>query len=316
MIYLFAENRSQALELLNAGRSLADESGAAISLFLASDREKARDYAGYGADDILVLSPLSDDQPLSSHLPVMLDEMKKADPELFLAAATFRGKEIAAALAGLLKAGLCSGCMKIRLNPESKAYEMERLAYGGAAVQKVVCRTRPAMATIPPGVFGPADRKEGREGRVRELPLSPPGTVRIIERKAKEKEAKDISEARIVVCPGRGVEKKEDIGMVRELADLLGGEIGCTRPLSEELHWLPEELCIGLSGVSVKPELYLGIGVSGQIQHVTGIRGSKVIAAINKDEHAPIFDAADLGVVGDLYDVVPKLITALKKARD
>lgn len=98
-----------------------------------------------------------------------------------------------------------------------------------------------------------------------------------------------------------------------QLADALGGEIGCTRPIAEEFHWLPEERCIGLSGVQVKPDLYLGIGVSGQVQHVTGFRNAKVIAAVNKDENAPIFKAADLGIVGDLYDIVPKLIAEFKK---
>jgi type II secretory pathway pseudopilin PulG len=109
------------------------------------------------------------------------------------------------------------------------------------------------------------------------------------------------------------VEKPEDLALAHQLADALGGEIGCTRPISEENHWLPEELCIGLSGVQVKPDLYLGLGVSGQIQHVTGIRNAKVIAAVNKDENAPIFGVADFGIVGDLYDAVPKLIEELRR---
>ena len=107
--------------------------------------------------------------------------------------------------------------------------------------------------------------------------------------------------------------KRQDINIARQLADLVGGEIGCTRPISEELHWLPDDLCIGLSGVQVKPDLYIGLGVSGQIQHVTGIRSARVICAVNKDENAPIFQAADLGIVGDLYDVTPKLIEELLK---
>ena len=153
----------------------------------------------------------------------------------------------------------------------------------------------------------------GRQGHVRELPSPPTSAIKVIERKVKEREEKDISEARVVVCVGRGMEKKEDLAIARQLAEVLGGEIGCTRPIAEEFHWLPEELCIGLSGVQVKPDLYFGVGVSGQVQHVTGIRNAKVIAAINKDENAPIFKAADFGIVGDLYDVMPKLISELKK---
>jgi electron transfer flavoprotein alpha subunit len=129
----------------------------------------------------------------------------------------------------------------------------------------------------------------------------------------KKRESKDIAESRVLICVGRGVEKKEDVALARQLADVLNGEVACTRPIAEEYHWLAEELCIGLSGVQVKPDLYLGLGVSGQVQHLTGIRNAKVIAAVNKDENAPIFKAADFGIVGDLYDVVPKLITELKK---
>jgi electron transfer flavoprotein alpha subunit len=137
--------------------------------------------------------------------------------------------------------------------------------------------------------------------------------VKVLERKVKERETKDIAEARVLVCVGRGIEKNEDIELARQLADALGGEIACTRPIAEEFHWLPEELCIGLSGVQVKPDLYLGIGVSGQVQHLTGFHNAKVIAAVNKDENSPIFKATDFGIVGDLYDVVPKLIAEFKK---
>ena len=124
----------------------------------------------------------------------------------------------------------------------------------------------------------------------------------------------DLAQAKIIVCVGRGVEKPEDIKLARELADVLGGEVGCSRPIAEELNWLPEEFYLGISGKKVKPELYIGLGVSGQIQHVTGIRDSKVIFAVNRDENAPIFEAADYGIVGDLYQVVPKLIEELKLA--
>jgi electron transfer flavoprotein alpha subunit len=190
---------------------------------------------------------------------------------------------------------------------------MERLAYGGVAVQKVICAARPAMASIPPRTFEKAVPDEGRQGQIRELPAPTPSAAKILERKVKERAAKDISEARAVVCVGRGIDKKEDLALARQLADVLGGEIGCTRPIAEEFHWLPEEVCIGLSGIQVKPDIYLGIGVSGQVQHVTGIRNARVIAAVNKDENAPVFKVADFGIIGDLYDVVPKLVNELKK---
>jgi electron transfer flavoprotein alpha subunit len=212
-----------------------------------------------------------------------------------------------------LNTGLCSGCIGFELDKEKKILRMERLLYGGLAVQTVICTTRPQMAAISPRVFDPAPMVEGNEGKVREIPDMPSSTVTVISRTAKSREAVDITEAKIIVCIGRGLEKEEDVKLARDLADVLGGEVGCSRPIAEELRWLPEDVYLGISGKKVKPDLYIGVGVSGQIQHVTGIRDSKIIVAINRDENAPIFEASDYGIVGDLYQVVPMLIEELKK---
>ena len=312
-IWIFADNREQTLELLNVGRRLAADMKTVLSAFLTGDPEGTGDCISRGADEVLLLPALAEDQSLEAFLPILVEESKKSDPDVFLFAATARGKELAARVATRLKTGLCSSCTALTYEPDRKDVVMERLAHGGAAVQKVVCRTRPVMATIPPGAFEPAAVEEGRSGKTRELPAPPPSRLKVLERKVKAREAQDIGEAQVVVSVGRGFEKKEDLAMARELAAVLGGEIGCTRPLSEEMHWLPEESCIGLSGAQVKPDLYIGVGVSGQIQHVTGIRNARVICAINKDENAPIFSVADFGIVGNLYAVVPKLIQKLKQ---
>lgn len=312
-VWIISENREQALELLHIGRELAVKMGTNISALLSQDREQAQDYIKHGADEVLLLHPLTGDQSINAYVPVIVEEAKKDDPDLILIPATARGKDIAARIASRLDTGLCSSCMSLNYDEGIKTLVMERLAYGGAAVQKVICTTRPAMATIPPRTYEPAMPEEGRQGKIRELPVPPPSVVKVLEKKVKERVAKDITEAQVIVCVGRGMEKNEDLVLARQLAEALGGEIACTRPIAEEYHWLPEELCIGLSGAQVKPDLYLGIGVSGQVQHVTGIRNAKVIAAVNKDENAPIFKAADFGIVGDLYDVLPKLIAELKK---
>ncbi len=311
-IWILAENKEQTLELLTIGRFLAAKKGVGLSVLTIGDPGRAGDYPLYGADEILRLPPLADDQSPEAYIPVICEEAKKADPDVFIVAATVRGREIAARIANRLETGLCSNCLKMFFD-EQGTLVMERLVYGGAAVQKLTCATRPVMATVPPGTFESAKPEEGREGKVRDLPAPAPSPVKVLERRPKQRETRDITQARVVACVGRGFEKKEDLELARGLADALEGELGCTRPISEEMHWLPEELCIGLSGVQVKPELYLGIGVSGQIQHLTGIRDAKVIAAINKDENAPIFGAADFGIVGDLYEAVPKLLRELKK---
>ena len=312
-VWIISENRRQALELLNIGRKLADKMGTRVFALLDQDREYVKDCINHGADEVMLLPPLGSEQPRESYIPVIIEEAKKGEPDLILLPATARGKTMAALMAARLNAGLVSSCTEIEFDEGRKTLVMERRAYGGAAVQKVICSARPAMATIPPRTYEAAMPQTGRKGHVRELPLPSLSAIKVIERKVKEREAKDISESRVVICVGRGIEKEEDMAIASQLAEVLGGAIGCTRPIAEEFHWLPEELCIGLSGVQVKPELYFGIGVSGQVQHVTGILNAKVIAAVNKDENAPIFKAADFGIVGDLYDVMPKLISELKK---
>lgn len=312
-VWILAENREQSLELLNIGRELASKMGTKLVSLLLPDHSQAQEHIDYGADEVLLLPALAADQTLEAYVSVIVDEAKKEDPDIFLVAGTLRAKEMAARIASRLDTGLGSDCTLLKLDDEGKTLEMERLVFGGAGIQKVVCLTRPQMATIPVRTFEPAEKKDGREGIVRELSAPPLSTLKILERKTKVRESGDIREAGVVVAVGRGIEKEEDLAMIRELVELLGGEIGCTRPISEEMHWLPEELCIGISAIEVKPQLYIGVGVSGQIQHVVGFRDAKVVCAINKDENSPIFEVSDYGIVGDLYDVVPRLIEELKK---
>jgi electron transfer flavoprotein alpha subunit len=311
--WIIAETREQALELLGAGRSLAPDMGAALTAIVRKEAGPPEDYIARGADEVLLLPVLPPEAPFGAHLPVIEQEAKTALPDLILFISSARGKEMAARLAARLGAGLCSGCTALAFDKGSGSIRMERLAYGGAAIQKLTPSAKPVVVTLPPRSFEPAQPMDSRQGKTQELPAPPPSAVRILERKPKEKVARDITEARVIVCAGRGFDKKEDLALARELADALGGELGATRPLTEEMHWLPEDLCIGLSGVQVKPELYVGLGVSGQIQHMTGVRGAKVVCAVNRDENAPIFPLCDFGIVGSLYEVVPKIIEELKK---
>jgi electron transfer flavoprotein alpha subunit len=311
-IWVFGQGRDQILELLTAGKNAARALETKLVAF-TQERPSAEEYIAHGADEVLVLPQLAEAQPLESYVPVLAETARHEDPDVFFIAATARGKEIAARLAARLETGLCSGCTGFGFDQEKRLLRMERMVFGGAGVQSLFCTTRPQMATIPPRTFEPAAAQEGRKGAIRELQSMPSAAVTVIKRSPRAKEAVDITEAKIVVCVGRGINNKEDVALARQLADVVGGEVGCTRPIAEELNWLPEEVYLGISGKKVKPDLYIGLGVSGQIQHVTGIRDSKLILAVNRDENAPIFEAADYGIVGDLYQVVPKLIEELKK---
>lgn len=313
-VWILAENRTQTLELLNAAAGLAEKLGTKVAAFLLGEPQSAQEYIAHGADEVLVLPPLAGEQPLEAYIPVIVEEARKEQPDIFLVAATSRIKEMAARIAARLNTGLCSGCTALKLDETEKVLLMERLVFGGAAVQTVTCLTRPQMAAIAPRTFAAAVPAGDRTGEVRELASPPPGPVKIIERKPKTKESGDITEAKVLVCVGRGIEKEEDMALARDLAEAVGGELACTRPIAEELHWLPEETYIGLSGQKVKPDLYIGIGISGQIQHVTGIRDSRIICAVNRDENAEIFEMCDYGIVGDLYTVLPELTRELKQA--
>lgn len=310
-IWIYAEYLEQARELLTIGRTLASAMNIPISVFMGHEDPQAAEIIELGADEVLVLPPLPPELAPESYIPLIATEAKQADPDIILLPADTRGWDMAPRIAARLEAGLCTNCTDIRY--EGGRVVMERSAYGGAAIQTVTFTSRPAMATVPPRQYPPAAAIGPRRGRIRELPPPPPSPVRIVKRHEITKEVQDITEAKVIVAAGRGVEKKEDLVLVRDLARALGGEMAATRPLTEELHWLPAELCIGLSGVSVRPDLYMAVGVSGQVQHMTGVRNAKVIGAINRDENAPIFGLADLGIVGDLYEVVPKLINALKR---
>jgi electron transfer flavoprotein alpha subunit len=313
-IWILAENQEQTLELMNKGLELARDLNENLITF-SSSRKLAEDYIDHGADQVYLLPPLPEKEVWGAYTEAIASQAADCHPSVIMLAGTMRGREMAARLAQKLNTGLCSGCINIALNQSTGQVEMERLIYGGAAVQTVVCVNTPQMVTITTRTFEPAVYQKEHKGEIKEIHLAPASPVKIQEQRPAASTEENLSEARVIVCVGRGIEKQEDLDMLNQLAQTIDGMTGCTRPISEELHWLPEESCIGLSGQQVKPDLYIGVGVSGQIQHTTGIRDSKAILAINSDENAPIFEVADFGVVGDLYDIVPKLIKELEKRK-
>jgi electron transfer flavoprotein alpha subunit len=162
--------------------------------------------------------------------------------------------------------------------------------------------------TVEPGTAGDVSA----EVIAAELSLPEPRT-RVVERKPKPASTVNIAESDRLICVGRGLAEQEDLKAIEELAAELTGEIACTRPLSAEYGWIPEERMVGISGEKCSPQLLVSLGVSGQVQHTVGIMGAKIIVAVNSDAGAPIFKLADYGIVGNLYDVVPALASALKK---
>ncbi|HWG89664.1 MAG TPA: electron transfer flavoprotein subunit alpha/FixB family protein [Candidatus Thermoplasmatota archaeon] len=222
---------------------------------------------------------------------------------------TKKGKEVASRLAVRLDAGCVTNASSVKKNGDK--LEFERTFLGGKTIATEVPNTPIVVAAFASRLFEPAT---GGNAQVTKSTASvTDAKVRIVETKARPPASVDLENATSVVAVGRGFKNKDDLKLAFDLAQTVGGQVGCTRPLATDLGWLTDEYWIGLSGKEVKPKLYIAAGISGQIQHTTGIRASKVIVAINNNKDAPIFKQADYGIVGDLYKVLPALNAALKR---
>ncbi len=215
-------------------------------------------------------------------------------------------------LAGLVAAHLRTSVRNAtRLRREDDTLLVERATYGGMAVATDQLGARPAVVVVGAGAL-PEAAETLPEGQVDQLDARPetPG-LRVVELRPKQASTVDLTVAKRVVSVGRGFAAEADLGLARDLAAKLDAELACSRPVAEGVHWLPVERYVGVSGATIRPDVYVAVGVSGQVQHMVGARGSKVIVAINKDKNAPVFAYADYGIVGDLYQVLPALTQAL-----
>lgn len=235
----------------------------------------------------------------------------KAGTETIMIGSTRRGKELAGRLAQKLGAGCITDVNNIQL--QDGKLVCSRNAYGGATVATQVVLTDKQVIAVMPRSFNPAEPgKSG--GVVEEIAVQvKPSRIKIVERVDKRQGTVDLEAAEILVCVGKGLAKQEDLAMINELAAALGGAVGCSKPIATDEKWLPEDLIIGLSGKKCKPQLAIVLGISGQVQFTVGIREAKTIVAVNNDQNAYIFQMADYGIVGDIYEVVPRLTAALKK---
>jgi electron transfer flavoprotein alpha subunit len=306
-VWAFSENRDLMLELLGKGRELADKLQTELSALLMGYevRDQASELICYGANRVYVVDNLSlKSFYADTYTSALTDLTERYKPEVLLIGSTKRGKELASRLTTRLEIGCVPDCIRLDIGKERQLL-MSRLVYGGKAVAKLVCRTKPQVATVASRVFEKIEHKT-RKGEVInvDVKLVEPKTELVETKKTEVKKVK-LEDADVIVSGGRGIEKKEDFKMLEKLAKILGGVVGNTRPLSEDRRWFTE--WIGLSGRKVAPSLYIACGVSGAIQHLAGIRDSNIIVAINKDEKAPIFEMADYMVVGDIYEVVSAL---------
>ena len=194
-----------------------------------------------------------------------------------------------------------------------KQLRMTRPAFGGNIIATIAClQHRPQMATVRPGVMQALDADDSRTGEIIRMEVNPTNNLEVLETVKSTKTSKDITEAKILVSAGRGIGSAEKVSMVQDLADVLGGDISGSRAVVDA-GWMEKDRQVGQTGKTVRPELYVACGISGAIQHAAGMEGSEYIVAINKEETAPIFDIADLGIIGDVNAILPKLTEAIKK---
>ena len=234
----------------------------------------------------------------------------EAKPQLVLFGSTKRGREYAARLAGLVDGALVAGASEVSVAPEGIRIRREMLS-GNAVGEELIIGRLPIVAVMPETTGTPMASAQPPETVDVHLDLSPPPTT-VVERKEKPSGSLRIEAADRIVAVGRGLQKRDDLTLIEQLARGLGAVVGCTRPIAAEAGWLGDDHWIGLTGHRVKPRLYVAIGISGAVQHLVGMRDSQVVVAINKDPNAPIFAHADYRLTGDLYAVVPALLKLLE----
>jgi electron transfer flavoprotein alpha subunit len=306
-------------ELLGVGRKLADSLGEPLSAVLLADKvgDAAKDVIAFGADKVYVVeSPLLKDYVTDSYVNALENLCHEVKLNILLIGQTPMGRDLAPRLAFRLGTGVTLDCLDLKIEPQSKLMVQTKPVYGGNALAEIVCeKTRPQMATVRPKTMEPLPRDDSRKGEVISFdPKLDASKIRakFVERVKEKVEGVKLEDANVIVCGGRGMGGPDNFAMLKELATMLGGAMGASRPPCDN-GWVPATLQIGLTGKIVSPTLYIAVAVSGASQHLSGCSGAKNIIAINKDAEANIFKVARYGVVGDYKKVMPPFINKVKE---
>lgn len=325
-VWVFAEQREGVIagvshELLGKGRELADQLSCELSAILLGSRLNGmpEELIAYGADQVICIDdPALEhfrDEKYSEALSYLAEKYR---PEIILAGATVIGRSFIPRVAIKLNTGLTADCTGLAIDDESGNLLQTRPAFGGNIMATIItANNRPQMATVRHKVMNPIPRDDSRNGIViREeysFDLEEDRSTFITFEKEKTNLI-NITDANVIVAGGRGIKDAKNFAMIEELAEALDGAVGASRAAVDS-EWIAYSHQVGQTGKTVKPSIYIAIGISGAIQHLAGMSSADYIVAINKDPDAPIFKVADLGIVGDLFEVVPKLIKRIKEVR-
>jgi len=311
-----ALNKS-SLEAIAAGQKLGRDVGQKVSaLVLGSGAQSlAQDIAAYELEKVLNVDhvQLAEYTP-DAYAAAMEQVVRKTDPEYVIMSHTYLVRDFAPKVAARFGKGLIGDCVRMNVDA-GKATFTRRIFLGKLDADVVADGESPTFVTFQSGAFRGEQAQKGSAAPVELMPIEV-GPVRMKpEAPFQEvKQAVDLSKADIIVAVGRGIKTKDNIALAEKLAEALGGDLAASRPICDA-EWLPIDRQIGSSGQTVAPKLYVAIGISGAIQHLVGMKNSQTIVAINKDPEAPIFDIADYGIVGDLFEALPVLTEEIKKLR-
>ena len=323
-VYVFAEQREGkiqhvALELLGKARDLADALNEKVCAVLLGSgiKDLAATLIAHGADEVLLVDDPSLDvyttEPYAQAIKAVVDAKK---PGILLLGATTIGRDLGPRLAARMQTGLTADCTELDIEAETRHLMMTRPAFGGNLLATIMCTDhRPQMSTVRPGVMMAKPADAARKGTVEDFKVNfDRSKFRVkVEKVVKDqKNLVDITAAKVLVSGGRGVGSAEGFKKLEALAQVLGGEVSSSRAMVDA-GVTEHARQVGQTGKTVRPDLYFALGISGAIQHLAGMEGADLIIAVNKDKFAPIFEVADMGIVGDLHKIVPALTAALKK---
>jgi len=309
---------SISVEMLGQGRKLADQRKVALTACVLGHNVEhiAKEAISFGADRVFWV----DDPSLAAYSPApyastLINLVREYKPEIFLLGASSRGRDLAGSVASILYTGLTADCTGLDIDPENGLLLQTRPAFGGNIMATIICANhRPQMATVRHRVFEMPIADSQRQGQVIAIKAAMSAeqiTTHVVD-SILEKDKVNLADARIIVAGGRGVGGPAGFETIRKLADALGGAVGSSRA-AVDAGWISYAHQVGQTGRTVRPDLYIACGISGQIQHLAGMKTSKVIVAINKNPDAPIFNIANYGIVGDLFQIVPALTEQFKK---
>lgn len=307
-VWVFSDMTSRLPELIGGALILGDQVNV-----LTLDETQSTQAFQLGAAQVFQLTGKPDDRILEDYADTIVATIKQhGDKGLLLLPNTRRGKLLAARLGARLKAVVSNDAASVAIEADKAV--VKHMVYGGLAFGQETLSSLFSIATVTTGTFEGATSDASRSGTAQTAPwVEPQQSVVRTSVQKKAGNSVELDKARLVVSVGRGIGSQENIAIAKTLADTIGAEIACSRPVAENEKWMEHERYVGISNLMLKPELYLAVGISGQIQHMVGANGAQTIVAINKDKNAPIFQFADYGIVGDLFKILPALTQQLAK---